>query len=160
MYVMTKLTTIRKFSQAIVLSSGMQAERSFTMPPRLLDGRRRAHSARPQLRSMRWQHNRRQIGRAYSTEPGSRLPIVILCPASKSATSHRREEAALKKWLEGDIKSPRRKSVEISSPSSFARKLLRMGRENARSNEFQSGLTTLTRAEAERARDDYLAAIN
>ena len=138
MYVMTNLTTIRKFSQAIVLSSGMQVERSFTKPPRLLDGRRRAHSARPQLRSMRWQHNRRQTGRAYSTEPGSRPPIVILCPASKSVTSHRRREAASKKWLVEDIRNLRLKGVEISSRSSFARTLLKMGREHGKLNGSRS----------------------
>ena len=64
---------------------------------------------------------------------------VILCPTSKSEASHRRREAALKKWLEEDTKNLRPKGVGSSGVSSFARILLKMGRETGKSNEFHWG---------------------
>src|SRR5438477_3385261 len=115
----------------------MPSAHSFTGHPESLSGDDAHIQADRISDQMRWQHNRR-TGRAYSAEPGTRPPIVILCPASKSATSHRRREAALKKWLVEDIRNLRLKGVEISSRSSFARTLLKMGREHGKLNESRS----------------------
>jgi hypothetical protein len=62
----------------------------------------------------------------------------------------------LKKWLEEDARNPRPKSEGISGRSSFARMLLKMGREDGELNGSHSDLQPLP----ERARDDYLADIN
>ena len=66
----------------------------------------------------------------------------------------------MKKWLEEDTRNPRPKGVAISGRFSFERMLLKMGREHGKLRRIPLGPSTLTRAEAERLRDDYLADIN
>ena len=62
-------------------------------------------------------------------------PVIFYLP-SKSRTSHRRKEAATKKWLVDDTRSPRPKGGATSGPSSFVRKRFQMGKELERSSEF------------------------
>src|ERR1700730_4216625 len=82
----------------------------------------------------RWQHDAQYDSQWTFPTPASPLVSMLDFHASKSVTSHCRREAALKKWLEEDTRNPRPKSEGISGRSSFARMLLKMGREDGELN--------------------------
>jgi hypothetical protein len=64
--------------------------------------------------------NRRTWQRWTPPPPKWSLTMVLFLP-SKSETSHRRKEAALKEWLEDDTKSPRRNGGAMSGRFWFVR---------------------------------------
>ena len=66
----------------------------------------------------------------------------------------------MKKWLVEDIKNQRQKGVGSSGRFSFGRMLSEDGQRRRKLKRIPLGPATLTRAEAERLRDDYLATIN
>ena len=66
----------------------------------------------------------------------------------------------MKKWLVEDTRNPRQNGVDSSGTILVREDVVEDGHRNRRLKRVPLGPAALTRAEAERLRDDYLAAIN
>lgn len=91
----------------------------------------------------RCQHDEQYDSQWTFLTPVNPLVSMLHFHASKSVTSHCRKEAALKRWLEEDTRNPRLRGGGISGRSSFARMLLKMGREDGKLNGSHSDLQPL-----------------